>query len=152
MAGTATQIISAPGKRLKRLAFKRQKAYYYYFYIFDEVDHLAELGWFYFKQGQYEKLQIIMSAYLPAEKKIRIITITWLQLLGQPLRMQRSPSNISMPRLIMAGELETGQNKKRNSGFCIILRMGCCPEADECLKRNQNVYELQRHNFHRSKH
>jgi RimJ/RimL family protein N-acetyltransferase len=42
-------------KTAEKVGFKRHKTYDYYFYIFDEIDHLAELGWFYFKQAQYQK-------------------------------------------------------------------------------------------------
>lgn len=42
-------------KTAEKVGFKRHKEYDYYFYIFDEIDHLAELGWFYFKQGDYRK-------------------------------------------------------------------------------------------------
>jgi GNAT superfamily N-acetyltransferase len=42
-------------KTAEKVGFKRHKKYAYYFYIFDEIDHLAELGWFYFRQGQYQK-------------------------------------------------------------------------------------------------
>jgi len=42
-------------KTAEKVGFKRHKAYCYYFYIFDEIDHLAELGWYYFKQGQFQK-------------------------------------------------------------------------------------------------
>lgn len=42
-------------KTAEKVGFKRHITYFYYFYVFDEVDHLAGLGWFYFKQGQYNK-------------------------------------------------------------------------------------------------
>ena len=42
-------------KTAEKVGFKRHKEYCYYFFVFNQVDHLAELGWFYFKQGQYQK-------------------------------------------------------------------------------------------------
>ena len=42
-------------KTAERVGFKRNRDYTYYYYIFDPIDHLAELGWYYFKRGYYEK-------------------------------------------------------------------------------------------------
>jgi RimJ/RimL family protein N-acetyltransferase len=42
-------------KTAEKVGFKRQNKYFYYFYVFDEIDHMASMGWFYFKQGQYRK-------------------------------------------------------------------------------------------------
>ena len=42
-------------KTAEKVGFKLNERYYYYYYVFNEIDHLAELGWHYFKLGQYHK-------------------------------------------------------------------------------------------------
>ncbi len=42
-------------KTAEKVGFEKEGEYFYYFYIFDEVDHLAELGWYHFKREEYEK-------------------------------------------------------------------------------------------------
>ncbi|NIM95863.1 MAG: GNAT family N-acetyltransferase [Anaerolineales bacterium] len=42
-------------KTAERVGFERSREYDAYYYIYDEVDHLAELGWHYFKRGEYKK-------------------------------------------------------------------------------------------------
>jgi GNAT superfamily N-acetyltransferase len=42
-------------KTAERVGFERKHEYTYYYYIYDQIDHLAELGWYYFKQGNFEK-------------------------------------------------------------------------------------------------
>jgi len=37
------------------VGFERTREYLYYYYIFDPVDHLAQLGWSYFKYGEYQR-------------------------------------------------------------------------------------------------
>jgi GNAT superfamily N-acetyltransferase len=41
-------------KTAERVGFKRNCEYAYYFYIYDLVDHLAELGWYYYRRGEYD--------------------------------------------------------------------------------------------------
>ena len=42
-------------KTAEKVGFERAREYAYYFYIFDPVDHLAELGWYHFKRGEYDR-------------------------------------------------------------------------------------------------
>jgi RimJ/RimL family protein N-acetyltransferase len=42
-------------KTAEKVGFERDREYTDYNYIFDPVDHLAELGWFYFKQGEFDR-------------------------------------------------------------------------------------------------
>ena len=42
-------------KTAEKVGFKRNQVYNYFFYIFDPVDHIAELGWHYYKQAEYQK-------------------------------------------------------------------------------------------------
>ncbi len=39
----------------EKVGFKRNREYIYYYYMYDPIDHLAELGWYYFKRGEREK-------------------------------------------------------------------------------------------------
>jgi len=45
----------ASWKTAQKAGFRRERTYHRYYYMFDEVDHLAELGWFNFKRGDYGK-------------------------------------------------------------------------------------------------
>jgi len=42
-------------KTAEKVGFKRQTEYTYYYYMTDPLDHLAELGWHYYQQGDHEK-------------------------------------------------------------------------------------------------
>ena len=42
-------------KTAEKLGFERTCNYAYYYYMYDSVDHLAELGWYHYKLGHYEK-------------------------------------------------------------------------------------------------
>ena len=42
-------------KTAERVGFERNREYTYYYYMYDPIDHLAELGWYYFKRGAYDK-------------------------------------------------------------------------------------------------
>jgi GNAT superfamily N-acetyltransferase len=42
-------------KTAEKVGFERMTEYLYYYYIFDEADHLAQLGWSCLKRGEYEK-------------------------------------------------------------------------------------------------
>lgn len=42
-------------KTAEKVGFKRNREYVYYFYIYDLVDHWAELGWLHFQRGNYRK-------------------------------------------------------------------------------------------------
>ena len=39
----------------ERVGFVRNREYVYYYYIYDPVDHLAELGWYHYRQGDYAR-------------------------------------------------------------------------------------------------
>jgi RimJ/RimL family protein N-acetyltransferase len=45
----------ASWKTAEKVGFKRNREYAYYYYIYDPVDHLAELGWYYYRRGEYSK-------------------------------------------------------------------------------------------------
>jgi hypothetical protein len=34
------------------VGFVRNREYVYYYYVFDPVDHLSEMAWYYYRQGQ----------------------------------------------------------------------------------------------------
>lgn len=40
-------------KTAEKVGFERNREYEYYYYVYDLVDHLAELGWYHFKRGEY---------------------------------------------------------------------------------------------------
>jgi RimJ/RimL family protein N-acetyltransferase len=42
-------------KTAEKVDFVRNREYTYYYYIYDPVDHLAELGWYYYRRGEYSK-------------------------------------------------------------------------------------------------
>jgi hypothetical protein len=42
-------------KTAEKVGFELNREYTYYFYIYDEIDHLAELGWYYYQRGDHEK-------------------------------------------------------------------------------------------------
>jgi GNAT superfamily N-acetyltransferase len=42
-------------KMAEKVGFQFNREYAYYFYIYDPVDHLAELGWYYYKRGEYAR-------------------------------------------------------------------------------------------------
>jgi GNAT superfamily N-acetyltransferase len=42
-------------KTAEKVGFERHRAYAYYYYMYDPIDHLAELGWYYYRQGEYGK-------------------------------------------------------------------------------------------------
>ncbi len=42
-------------KTAEKVGFYRNREYSYYYYMYDPIDHLAELGWYYYKRGKYEK-------------------------------------------------------------------------------------------------
>jgi RimJ/RimL family protein N-acetyltransferase len=42
-------------KTAEKVGFKRNREYTYYYYIYDPIDHLAELGWYYYRRGEYAR-------------------------------------------------------------------------------------------------
>lgn len=42
-------------KTAEKVGFERDREYAYYYYMYDPIDHLAELGWYYYRRGEYEK-------------------------------------------------------------------------------------------------
>jgi RimJ/RimL family protein N-acetyltransferase len=45
----------ASWKTAEKVGFERNREYAYYYYIYDPVDHLAELGWYYYRRGEYAR-------------------------------------------------------------------------------------------------
>jgi GNAT superfamily N-acetyltransferase len=45
----------ASWKTAEKVGFVRNRAYAYYYYMYDPIDHLAELGWYHYRQGDYGK-------------------------------------------------------------------------------------------------
>jgi RimJ/RimL family protein N-acetyltransferase len=45
----------ASWKTAEKVGFERNREYTYYYYIYDIVDHLAELGWYQYRLGEYGK-------------------------------------------------------------------------------------------------
>jgi RimJ/RimL family protein N-acetyltransferase len=43
----------ASWKTAEKVGFERNREYAYYYYMCNPLDHLAELGWYYFKRGEY---------------------------------------------------------------------------------------------------
>jgi RimJ/RimL family protein N-acetyltransferase len=43
----------ASWKTAERVGFVRNRRYVYYYYIYDPIDHLAELGWYHYRRGEY---------------------------------------------------------------------------------------------------
>ena len=42
-------------KTAEKVGFERSREYAYYYYMYDPIDHLAELGWYYYRRGEYGK-------------------------------------------------------------------------------------------------
>ena len=42
-------------KTAEKVGFERNRPYAYYYYMYDRVDHMAELGWYYYQRGEYAK-------------------------------------------------------------------------------------------------
>ncbi len=42
-------------KTAEKVGFERNREYIYYYYMCDPIDHLAELGWYYYRRGEYAK-------------------------------------------------------------------------------------------------
>lgn len=42
-------------KTAEKVGFELNRKYLYYYYVYDPLDHLAELGWFYYRRGEYDK-------------------------------------------------------------------------------------------------
>lgn len=42
-------------KTAEKVGFVRNREYAYYYYMCDPIDHLAELGWFYYRRGEYAR-------------------------------------------------------------------------------------------------
>jgi len=42
-------------KTAEKVGFEKAGEYFYYYYMLDAIDHLAELGWFYFRRREYER-------------------------------------------------------------------------------------------------
>jgi RimJ/RimL family protein N-acetyltransferase len=42
-------------KTAEKVGFERNREYAYYTYMCDPIDHLAELGWYYYRRGEYAK-------------------------------------------------------------------------------------------------
>ncbi len=40
-------------KTAEKVGFERRREYTYYYYVYDPIDHLAELGWYYYRRGEY---------------------------------------------------------------------------------------------------
>jgi RimJ/RimL family protein N-acetyltransferase len=45
----------ASWKTAEKVGFKRNREYAYYYYMCDPIDHLAELGWYYYRRGEVAK-------------------------------------------------------------------------------------------------
>lgn len=45
----------ASWRTAERVGFERNRAYAYYYYMCDPIDHLAELGWYHYRRGAYDK-------------------------------------------------------------------------------------------------
>ena len=42
-------------KTAEKVGFERNREYAYYYYMYDPIEHLAELGWYYYQRGDYAK-------------------------------------------------------------------------------------------------
>jgi RimJ/RimL family protein N-acetyltransferase len=42
-------------KLAEKVGFKRTRQYNYYYYMYDLIDHLAELGWYHYRQQRYDR-------------------------------------------------------------------------------------------------
>lgn len=45
----------ASWKLAEKVGFERNREYAYYYYMYDPIEHLFELGWYYFQRGEYVK-------------------------------------------------------------------------------------------------
>jgi len=45
----------ASWKTAEKVGFERAHEYAYYYYIYDLIEHLAELGWYYYREGDYAR-------------------------------------------------------------------------------------------------
>ena len=42
-------------KTAEKVGFVRNREYAYYYYMYDPIDHLAELGWYHYRKGQFSR-------------------------------------------------------------------------------------------------
>jgi len=42
-------------KTAEKVGFERNREYAYYYYMYNPIDHLAEVGWYYYRRGEYAK-------------------------------------------------------------------------------------------------
>jgi RimJ/RimL family protein N-acetyltransferase len=45
----------ASWKTAEKVGFERNREYAYYYYIYDPIEHLAEVGYYYYRRGEYAK-------------------------------------------------------------------------------------------------
>ena len=45
----------ASWKLAEKVGFKRHRTYHYFYYMYDPVDHLAELGWYHYRNRRYDR-------------------------------------------------------------------------------------------------
>jgi RimJ/RimL family protein N-acetyltransferase len=45
----------ASWKTAEKVGFERNREYVYYYYMYDPIDHLAELGWYHYRRGEYAR-------------------------------------------------------------------------------------------------
>jgi RimJ/RimL family protein N-acetyltransferase len=45
----------ASWKTAEKVGFERHREYAYYYFVYDPIDHLAEVGWYYYRRGDYAK-------------------------------------------------------------------------------------------------
>ncbi len=51
-------------KTAEKVGYRRNREYADYCYLYDPVDHLAELGWYHYRRGEYAKtVQYYEQAY-----------------------------------------------------------------------------------------
>jgi tetratricopeptide (TPR) repeat protein len=72
-------------KIAEKVGFERQSSYAYYYYIYDQVNHLAELGWYYYKKGEYGKTiayyeQVFAQRRDNPHYYYHLVAVTWAAL------------------------------------------------------------------------
>lgn len=84
---------TASKKTAEKVGFELNRKYVYYYYMYDPVDHLAELGWFYFKKGDYQKTahyyeQVFAAREDNPDYYYHLAALAWAALENQELSLR----------------------------------------------------------------
>lgn len=121
-------------KTAEKVGFERNREYSYYYYMYNRIDHLAELGWYYFKLGEYAKTvdyyeQIFALRNENPDYYYHLAALAWATL-----------GNVEKAFKYLRTAVDCGWTHvewtKQQEGFNILHGH---PEWDEILARMKNI-------------